>query len=510
MTWAFGSGTATRNYPTTHELCAKGTAQNEHRHEKPPCGYSSQLTTCALLARAPYSAHCEVSRIVGPMRRSFNPGFFVVCVLLAGTFSVMFAQSAFGKPRQDSSGQTAGAQQQSSYGYSLPPDRAAKAIRYAQVRHRLYFVEVVYEPILLLLFLKWRVGPGLRDLAEKAGRSRFLQALIFAPLFQLALGVLMLPTSVVGHWLSRAYGQSIQGWASWAWDWTKSEVIALAVGTFLLWLLYAGIRASPKRWWLYAWFVSLPIIVTAIFLVPLVIEPLFFHFDPLAATQPQLAAQLERVVMHAGQKIPESRMFEMQASSKLNTLNAYVTGLGASSRVVVWDTTIARMTTPEIVFVFGHEMGHYVLGHIRDGIIFAAAMLFFCLFAGFHLFSGALHRWGTNWGIRGPDDWASLTVLFLLVAVLSFVITPVDSAYSRHLEHQADQYGLEVVHGIIPDVPEVAAQSFQILGDVDLEEPSPSWLVKIWFYDHPPIAERILFARTYNPWAKGESPEFVK
>ncbi len=90
------------------------------------------------------------------------------------------------------------------------------------------------------------------------------------------------------------------------------------------------------------------------------------------------------------------------------------------------------------------------------------------------------------------------------------VFTPIDNAYSRHLEHQADQYGLEVVHGIVPDAPEVAAHTFQILGEVDLDEPSPSWLVKVWFYDHPTINERILFSRAYDPWSSGESPEFVK
>ncbi len=248
----------------------------------------------------------------------------------------------------------------------------------------------------------------------------------------------------------------------------------------------------------------------SIFLVPLLVEPLFFHFSPLASSRPELAAELERVVMHAGQDIPESRMYVMDASGKLNTLNAYVTGLGASRRVVVWDTTLARMTTPEILFVFGHEMGHYVLGHIRDGIIFASGLLFVGLFAGFHIFRWTLARWGGAWRVRGPDDWASLPVLLLLFSCSSFLATPIDSAYSRHLEHQADQYGLEVVHGIFPDVPDVAAQSFQILGEVDLEEPSPSWLVKIWFYDHPPISERISFAHTYDPWAKGESPEFVK
>ncbi len=160
---------------------------------------------------------------------------------------------------------------------------------------------------------------------------------------------------------------------------------------------------------------------------------MFFHFTPLAASRPDLAAQLERVVTHAGQDIPESRMYVMDASSKLNTLNAYVTGLGASSRVVVWDTTIARMTTPEILFIFGHEMGHYVLGHIRDGIVFAAGLLFVCLFAGFHVFRWIVVRWGGSWGIRGPDDWASLPIPFLLLSFFSFGATLIDNAYSRHL-----------------------------------------------------------------------------
>ena len=129
-------------------------------------------------------------------------------------------------------------------------------------------------------------------------------------------------------------------------------------------------RRSRRRWWFYAWLGSLPILIFLIFVEPLVLEPLFFRFSPLAAADPQLADALERVVQHAGQNIPEDRMYLMNASSKLNALNAYVTGIGASERVVVWDTTIAQMTTPEILFVFGHEMGHYVLHHIRNGLLF--------------------------------------------------------------------------------------------------------------------------------------------
>ena len=401
-------------------------------------------------------------------------------------------------------------QSQTRNGYVLSPERAAKAVAYARARHQLYFLDIVYSVVGLLLLLRWRIAPKFRDWAERAARNRFLQACVFAPLLLLTIDLLSLPGGIVGHWLARRFGQSIQGWGSWLLDWAKGELLGLALGVFLVWLLYAVVRRSPRRWWIFAWFASLPILVLLVFASPLVVEPLFFHFTPLAASDPELAAQLERVVARAGQNIPEARMYVMNASSKLNALNAYVTGLGASERVVVWDTTIAQMTTPEIVFVFGHEMGHYVLGHIRKGIAFGAAVLLLFLFAGARVLEWAIERSGRGWGIRGVDDWASLPVVLLLVLLFDFAFTPIDNAYSRHLEHQADQYGLEVVRGVLPDAPQVAAQSFQILGEIDLEEPNPSWLVKTWFYTHPPIDERIIFAHSYDPWHRGEAPEFVK
>ena len=394
--------------------------------------------------------------------------------------------------------------------YKLPPEKEAQAIAYAHSRHQLYFLDFLFTAVALALLIQLGAAPRLRDWAERITRIRFFQAVLFAGPFFVLLGLISLPGTAASHWLERYYAQSVQGWASWFWDAVKGGLIALVLAILLVWLFYALVRRSPRRWWFYAWLAALPILVFLIFVEPLVIEPLFFQFTPLAANDPQLAAALERVVHHAGQNIPETRMYLMNASSKLNGLNAYVTGIGASERVVVWDTTIARMTTPEILFVFGHEMGHYVLHHIRDGILFSAGLLLAFLIAGFHALRWALRRFGATWQIRGPDDWASLPVLIFAIVIFNFLFTPIDNAYSRHLEHQADQYGLEVVHGIVPDAPQVAAQSFQTLGELDLSEPAPSTAVKIWFYDHPPIDERILFAQTYDPWDKGESPEFVK
>jgi Zn-dependent protease with chaperone function len=108
------------------------------------------------------------------------------------------------------------------------------------------------------------------------------------------------------------------------------------------------------------------------------------------------------------------------------------------------------------------------------------------------------------------DDWASLPVLLLLLSIFSFLASPVGNAFSRHLEHQADQYGLEVTHGLTPDSGELAAQAFQVLGEVDLADPNPNPVNVFLFYDHPSISNRVRFSLTYDPWSKGGQGEFVK
>jgi len=247
-----------------------------------------------------------------------------------------------------------------------------------------------------------------------------------------------------------------------------------------------------------------------VFIVPLVIDPLFYKFEPLASTQPALTQEIGQVVERAGMHIPADHMFEMLASKKLKSVNAYVTGIGGSKRVVVWDTTVADMTPPEVLFVFGHEMGHYVLGHIWKGILFSIAVVLVFLYLGFHSLRWALARWGTGWGIRGADDWASLPVLLLLFSILTFLGSPIFNGFSRVQEHHADIYGLEVTHGLTPDSQQVAAQAFQVLGEIDLGDPDPNPFIEFWLFSHPSDKDRIDFALHYDPWGQGQEPQFVK
>jgi STE24 endopeptidase len=277
-----------------------------------------------------------------------------------------------------------------------------------------------------------------------------------------------------------------------------------------VWVLYGVIRRSPRHWWFYFWLIAAPIIVFLSFVEPFVIEPMFFTFAPLQGKDPGLVAELEKVAARAGLDIPPDRMFWMKASEKTPTMNAYVSGLGASKRIVVWDTTVDKETTPEIVSVIGHEMGHYVLGHEWKGLIFTLGVLFALLYLGCRCIGWVLARWGSRWNIGGLTDWASLPVLLLLLSIFSFVSDPISNAYSRRIEHQADVYGLEVTHGILSDAAQAAADSFQLEGESALADPDPNpWNVFL-FYDHPPISDRVQFLLNYNPWAEGKQPKFVK
>jgi STE24 endopeptidase len=394
--------------------------------------------------------------------------------------------------------------------YTLPPETYKKARDLSRIRFRFALISFVYGLFVLWLILQLRLAPKYRDWAEKFSSKLFPQALVFVPLFLLTAAILGLPADIYENWVERKFGISIQSWGSWAWDWTKGQFLGICLGILLISILYRVIRSSPRRWWFYFWLISLPIAVLLVFIQPLIVDPMFHKFEPLAQRDPALTVSLEQMVQRAGQTIPPERMFWMGAGEKTTGLNAYVTGLGASKRIVVWDTTIAKMTTPQIVFVAGHEMGHYVLNHIWKGLAFAAVMLFVLFYLGYRTIGWVLARWGGRWGIRGLDDWASFPALLLLLSVFGFIAGPLNSAFSRHIEHQADQYGLEVTHGLTPDSGQIAAQSFQILGEVDLSDPEPNPVNVFLFYSHPPIPDRVIYALTYNPWANGGSGEFVK
>jgi STE24 endopeptidase len=438
--------------------------------------------------------------------------FFIFCLLvtLAMTLpSVLGAQtsSAASSGRQVQS--PAGSQERPAY--SLPPDKLARAIKYSRIRVILDFVGTGWGILQLILLLALGVVAKMRNFAVRVSRNRWGQCFVFTFALLLVTTVLNLPLDLYGQEMARVYGQSVQGWGSWIWDVGKGFLLTFIFGGLLVMLLFWVIRRSPNRWWLWFWIPAMIFVLIAVFVAPVLIDPLFNKFEPLARTDPALVDRIEQVVARGGITIPPDRMFLMKASEKVTTLNAYVTGYGASKRVVVWDNSISKATPDEISFIFGHEMGHYVLNHIPETLVFSGFLLLGEFYVAYRGVRWLIAQYGARWNIPSQNDWGALVVLLLVLSVLSFLSEPIVNSYSRMHEHDADVYGQEVIHGIVQDPQKVAQQSFQLLGEMSLTDPNPNPFVEFWTFSHPSVASRAAFAAKYNPWVKGGHPKyFVK
>lgn len=394
--------------------------------------------------------------------------------------------------------------------YSLPPEKLAKAIRLSRMRNILHFASALWSIAFLWLLLRTRASAGIAAWASQRTPRYWVQGLIFLPLLLLLLSLADLPLDLYQHHLSLSYGLSVQHWASWFGDWGKSLVLTMIFGSLILLLFMLIVRKSPRHYWLWFWGASLPLMVFTIFVWPIFIEPLFNHFEPLAKSNPMLVQQLERVVARTGTQIPPDRMFLMKASEKSTGLNAYVTGLGKTKRVVVWDTTIQKLPTDDILFIFGHESGHYVLHHIWRGIVAISIFLFFLFLVGSYFVDRFIRTYGISWKVERLTSWAAIPVFLFVVTALSFLAEPLLNSFSRMQEHAADIYGQEAIHGIVANPQQTAVHSFQALGEAYLDDPNPSPWIEFWIYDHPSVKTRAAFAASYDPWQPGRSPKYFK
>jgi STE24 endopeptidase len=393
--------------------------------------------------------------------------------------------------------------------YSLPPDKLAKAVAVSRIRHTIEIVESIWGIVVIWLLLAARCSAQIEGWAQRVSPRRWIQGSLFFTAFFVITTLADLPLDVISQHYELAYGVNVQSWAGWFGDQGKALLITIIIGTLILLLFNWIVRRWPRRYWLGVWVVTLPILVLLIFVSPL-LSPIFDKFEPLQQSHAALVAELEQVVARTGTNIPPDRMYLMKASLKTNGLNAYVTGLGATKRIVVWDTTAGRIPDDEVLFVFGHESGHYVLNHIPKAIAIYAVALFFVYWACAAVAAGLVRRYGAGWGTSDLASRTGFLVLIFVITVANFLLEPAGNAMSRHFEHQADVYGQEAIHGIVPDPQKTAVAAFNALGEAWLEDPNPSPFIEFWLYSHPSTEHRAEFAMHYDPWANGGHGEFFK
>lgn len=394
--------------------------------------------------------------------------------------------------------------------YNLPADKLAKAISLNRIRNIEHFVDAFWGLLVLWLLLSTRTAAEMEGWAVHLAKKRWVEGLVFFALLIVLLTLTELPLDMYMHTVSRDYGISVQGWASWFGDQGKGLGLAVIFGSLVMLLFQWIVRKWPRRYWFGIWVATLPLMVLAVFVSPL-FEPLFNKYEPLSKNYPGLVDELEKVAQRTGTDIPPDRMFLMKASAKTNGLNAYVSGLGATKRIVVWDTTAGRVPDDVVMFVFGHESGHYVLHHIPKMLTGYGIALFFVYWGCAALANWLARKFGARWRLD-PDAplacRAGFVVLLFTISVASFLLEPAGNAFSRHFEHQADVYGQEAVHGLIPDPQKTAVAGFNALGAAYLEDPDPSPFIEFWEYSHPSVKTRANFAADYDPWANGGHGEF--
>jgi Zn-dependent protease with chaperone function len=297
------------------------------------------------------------------------------------------------------------------------------------------------------------------------------------------------------------YGLSNQTPQKWVSDSLTSLAVSCIAGALFLWVPYLLLRKSPRRWWLYTALAAIPFILVANLVAPIWVAPLFNKFEPMH--DKALEARILALADRAG--IDGSRVFEVDKSVDTKTLNAYVAGLWQTKRIVLWDTIITRMNDRELLFVMGHEMGHYVLGHVWQLVTAASILILVALYGAYKTMGAIAARWSHRFGFFDLADVASLPLLLLVTNVFSLAIAPVQLAFQRHIEHEADRFGLEITQ-----TNHSAGTAFVKLQEDALGNPWPGPIYKLWRSSHPPLGERIEFSNDYHPWREGAPMRYAE
>jgi STE24 endopeptidase len=372
------------------------------------------------------------------------------------------------------------------------PEPSAKALQFYRTGNWLWVFNQVWAVLLTGTLAFSGASARLRDLARRQSRHWFLTVGLYVVLYLAVVFAINLPLSFYqGYLRLHAYGLSNQTLGKWLGDKGIGLAVEMAAGFAFTWVPYRLIDRSPRRWWLYTGLLFVPFLFATMLVEPIWIDPLFNKFGPMKnkTLEHSILALAERA------EISGSRVFEVEKSVDTNAVNAYVTGILNTKRIVLWDTTLAKLDEAEVLAVMGHEMGHYKLGHVVRSILLGSlvvlAGLYFVHRAGHWLIARFAHRLGFD----RLSDIASVPLVLMLIEVASLVLSPVALAFSRYQEHEADQYALDLTRS-----NHSAATAFVKMQAENLGNPRPGLLYKVFRASHPSIGERIDFCNSYHPW----------
>ena len=364
-------------------------------------------------------------------------------------------------------------------------EREKKAKRYEKIKLSLSIGETALTFILLLVFVAFGYSAALGQFVSQYWENAYARFFAYIFLLSAGLSLITFPIDYIsGYWLEHRYDLSNQTFASWLWEKTKGLLVGAVIFIPVMFIFYYLLRNFPQSWWL--WLAIFMFIFSVVLgkIAPLIIFPLFYKFTPLE--NEALLQRMRKLAEKGGFSLDGVYRFDLSKTTK--KANAAFTGMGKTKRIIIGDTLLDNFSTDEIEAVFAHEVGHYVHKHIYMGIAVSTVTSFLSFYLANLFYVKLLPLFSFN-DIADP---AALPLLFLILSLITLIITPFSNALSRRHERQADLYALQNI-----DNPESFKTSMIKLSELNLSDSEPHPLVEFLFHSHPSIKKRVAFAEKF-------------
>lgn len=367
----------------------------------------------------------------------------------------------------------------------LDKERQLQAKRYEKEKRFLGLASMVLSLAILLGFYFSGLSSWLANL--NIGSSIIWAFLLYVATFQIILVFFGFPLSFYSSYIhEHKWNFSNHTTKSWLWEQVKAFLVGLILMFILLGLLFWIMALSPQNWWLIAGLAFAFVSVILATLFPVVILPIFNKYTPIE--NKELTETLERILFEGG--LRSSGFFKEDMSRQTKKENAFLAGLGKTRRVVLGDNLMESMSIPEIESIIAHEVGHYKNKHIWKNLVIGTL-------------EGVVIFYILNWAMKSiftqflsSTRW-NLTLFPVLVifagGISSFIFGPFSNALSRYFERKADRYALQIIQDKKAFMTAMAG-----LADRNLSNAYPEWWVKLLYYSHPPIGERLMMAESYK------------
>jgi len=362
----------------------------------------------------------------------------------------------------------------------LPADTVARSDAYFEGGYWLQLWNFLAGLVVSWLLLRNTISARVRDICQRVGRFGVLRDALYGVFFSLSSFVLTLPLTIYqGFVREHQYEMANQTFGPWFIDQVKGLGVQTVAMAIALAVLYAVIRRTGERWWLWGTVATMAFMVIGVMLGPVLIDPLTNTYKPVSDPAVKSAV----LAMAHADEVPLDNVYEFDASTQTTRVSANVSGIFGTASVRLNDNLL-KCTLPEIRAVMGHELGHYVMNHIYKGIVEFTVLIFIGFLFTKWAMDAMLRRHGASWGLTGVADVAGFPLFIAVFSVFMLVTTPISNTMTRTQEIEADRFGLNLSR-------EPHGEAEVDLKLTEYRKPDPGPIEEFVFFDHPSTRHRV-------------------